>query len=110
MGILFPLLAIIIHHSAVFSTLLKHKCITENKKRDFSTGADPGILEYFFVCVCWGGGGRKFWFKKDRWTYLFVKGEQIIGGYPKTTTFLSIPEMYFGDKMQRTFHLKNSAG
>ena len=57
MGILFPLLAIIIHHSAVFSTLLKHKCITENQKRDFSTGADPGIPEYFFVCVCWGGGG-----------------------------------------------------
>ena len=50
---------------------------------------------FFFVCVCWGegGGGAKFWFKKDRWTYLFLKGEQIIGGYPKTTTFLSIPEI-----------------
>ena len=76
------------------------------------------FLNFFFFFG--GGGGSKFWFKKDRWTYFFVnlwtpvavgagacfesRGEQIIGGYPKTTTFLSIPEIYFGDKMQRTFH------
>ena len=64
-------------------------------------------LVFFFFFL--GGGGSKFWFKKDRWTYLFVnlwtpvavgagacfasRGEQITGGYPKTTTFLSIPEI-----------------
>ena len=37
--------------------------------------------------------------------YCFAcRGEQIIGGYPKTITFLNIPEIYFRGKMQRTFH------
>ena len=40
----------------------------KQKKNDFSTGADPIILECFcFVLFCFFlGGGSKFWFKKDR--------------------------------------------
>ena len=77
-------------HSREWNTNVKPK----TKKRDFSTGADPRILEFFvflflfilFIHVIilfyfiyfillfffFGGGGSKFWFKKDRWTYLFV--------------------------------------
>ena len=36
--------------------------------------------------------------------YFASRGEQIIGGYPKSITFLNIPGIYFRGKMQRTFH------
>ena len=48
-GILIPMFTIIIHHSAVFSTLGSEAQMynQKQKKRDFSTGADPRILEVF---------------------------------------------------------------
>ena len=35
---------------------------------------------------------------------LWSRGEQIIGGYPKTITFLNIPGIKFSGKVQRLFH------
>ena len=59
------MLEIIIHHSAVFSTLLKHKYITENKK--IIIYLQGRIQEFLIFFVFFGGdGGSKFWFKKDR--------------------------------------------
>ena len=37
----------------------------KQKKRDFSTGADPGIREFFFFFFFfWGGGGPNFGLKR----------------------------------------------
>ena len=37
--------------------------------------------------------------------YCFAnRGERLIGGYPKTITFLNIPGIKSSEKMQRAFH------
>ena len=74
------MLAIIIHHSAGFSTLGSEAQMynRKQKKRDFSTGADPTILEFFvflFLFILFihviiifffleGGGGLNFGLKR----------------------------------------------
>ena len=77
------------HYSPFCCILHSVEAQMYNRKQQNVISLQGPIQEFLtFFCVC----VAKFWFKKDRWTYLFVKGEQIIGGYPKTTTFLSIPE------------------
>ena len=102
------------HYSPFCCILHSVKAQMYNRKQKNVISLQGRIQEFliylfiFFLGRGVGGGGSRFWFKKDRWTYLFVnlwtpvavgagacfesRGEQIIGGYPKTTTFLSIPE------------------
>ena len=60
---------------------------------NFFSQRRPGVSQ----CV---KAGRRF-----RGKYCFAsRGEQIIGGYPKTITFLNIPGIQFSGKMQRAFY------
>ena len=63
MGILFPLLAIIIHHSAVFSNSVEAQMYNRKQKNVISLqGRIQEFLIFFFFWE--GGGGPNFGFKR----------------------------------------------